>query len=137
MASGSSPGSPTPPSPSSSQPPAGPDRRNAEAVEHQDQSIKVRKSQLFEAPKPTEVSAALKPFAEYVRATPAAPLSPGVKAALWGVGSLIVLILIAAILFGRNPRTPRGRRAGLSPDRHLAVVLRPARVQLPGLVKVE
>jgi hypothetical protein len=96
-----------------------------DAVEHQDQSIKVRKSQLFEAAQPAgPATAAVKPFAEYVRETPAAPLSPGVKAWLWGVAALVALLFLAALLFGPGHRAPRHRRADRPNDRPVAVVLR-------------
>jgi hypothetical protein len=80
-----------------------------EAVEQQDQSIKVRKSLIFE---PTQHAdgAVIKPFPEYLKTVPAAPLTPVVKAALWCVGVLIVLLFLAALFMGRSP-APRGRCA--------------------------
>jgi hypothetical protein len=84
-----------------------------ESVEHEDQSIKVRKSQLFEptAQGPAEV----RPFEEFLRSTPPTPLSPGVKAALWVVGAIVALLFLAALLsVGRSTR-PRGR-ADRAPD---------------------
>lgn len=84
-----------------------------EAVEHQDQSIKVRKSQLFE---PTEHTngVVIKPFPTYLRATPPAPLAPGIKAALWAVGVLVGLLFLAAMFLGRGA-APRGRHAERPP----------------------
>jgi hypothetical protein len=78
-----------------------------ESVEHEDQSIKVRKSHLFE---PTdEGPAEVLPFEEFLRSTPPTPLSPGVKAALWVVGAIVALLFLAALLsVGRSSR-PRGR----------------------------
>jgi hypothetical protein len=114
-----------PPSASSSSSAPAPSQaaRSADAVDHQDPSIKVRKSQLYEQPQPTAEVTAAKPFAEYLRATPPAPLSPGVKTALWVVGALIVLLFLAAVLFGHNPMTPRRRHADWPADRPAAVVL--------------
>src|SRR5689334_2158571 len=50
-----------------------------------------------------------KPFADYVRETPAEPLSGGVKALLWAAAIVVALILVAALTLG--PR-PRGKGAG-------------------------
>src|SRR5262249_51210796 len=103
--------------------PASPVSRDA--VEHQDQSIKVRKSQLYEAPKPTVVVPVIKPFAEYVRDTPAAPLSPNAKTALWVVGSLVLLLFLASLLFRPGPRPTSRRHAERPSDRPAAVVTHP------------
>ncbi len=71
----------------------------------QEQSIRARKHQLFESddladhgPRST--------FPELVRQTPAAPLSPVIKGALWTVGALVILLLIAALATSGN-RKPR------------------------------
>ena len=81
-----------------------------ESVEHQDQSIKVRKSQLFEPKGPLGAPVAARPFADYLRAAPAAPLSPGVKATLWAVGVLVALLFLTAILTaGKSTRPSKGR----------------------------
>ncbi|MFO0950239.1 MAG: hypothetical protein U0835_03630 [Isosphaeraceae bacterium] len=71
---------------------------NRESVEHQDQSIKVRKSQLFEPTAAGEPAAPTRPFTEYLRDTPPAPVSPAVKAVLWGVGLVVLLLFLAAFL---------------------------------------
>ena len=86
-----------------------------EVQEQQDQSIKARKYQLFEEHEQT--GGAVKPFTEYVRATPPAALSPVMKAVLWGVGALVVLLFLAAFLVGRPPKHLKTRRAALSLDR--------------------
>lgn len=77
------------------------------APEHQDQSIKARKKQLFEEPQAAPVGA-LKPFSEYVRGTPAAPMSQPVKVALWAVAVLTALLFLAAVLLPARHRRPRG-----------------------------
>jgi hypothetical protein len=69
-----------------------------EAMEPQDQSIKARKRQLFEEPQ-TDSAPTIKTFDAYLRETPPFGLSPGVKAALWVVGVLVVLLFLLA-LFG-------------------------------------
>lgn len=69
----------------------------------QEQSIKERKQLLFEEDEPrVEVSSGMerKPFAEYLRTIPAAPLSTGAKAAIWGLGVLVALLLAAALFKG-------------------------------------
>ena len=76
-----------------------------EAVEHQDQSIKVRKSQLFEEPK--HEAGSTRPFSAYLKETPPAPLPAGVKAALGATAAVVVLLLLGALLFG-HPRPAAG-----------------------------
>ncbi|CAN5682384.1 hypothetical protein BH23PLA1_BH23PLA1_09430 [soil metagenome] len=39
-----------------------------------------------------------RPFVEYLRTTPAEPLSSGLKAALWAVGALVGLLFLASLL---------------------------------------
>jgi hypothetical protein len=89
-----------------------------EGLEHQDQSIKARKFQLFDEGKPEE-GGPLRPFAEYVRQTPAASLSPVVKASLWATGVLAILLFIAAML-GWGTKTRR-RQAEVAPSRPAVV----------------
>ena len=92
-------------------------RPPGEAHEHTDQSIKARKGQLFEAKTSTEVTSKSKTFTEYVKDTPPTPMSPAVKAALWAVAVLVVLLFLGALFGGRSrgskagrARTPSGRR---------------------------
>ena len=85
-------------------------RVSRESVEHQDQSIKVRKSQLFEPKAPEVAPVAARPFSDYLGTTPPAPLSPGVKATLWAVGVLVALLFLTALMTaGRSTRPPKGR----------------------------
>src|SRR5438128_5627763 len=88
-----------------------------EATEQQDQSIKARKFQLFE--QRTETGVVAKRFAEYVRDTPPALLSPGVKAGLGAVAVLVVLLLLAALLV----KPPRKRHAVDASPRPTVVAL--------------
>ena len=83
-------------------------------VEKQDHSIKARKSQLFEERK-DGAGVALKPFADYLRTTPAAPVAPGLKAALWARAVVVALLFVAALLSGRGSKRPTPRRAGGAP----------------------
>jgi hypothetical protein len=77
--------------------------------ETQEQSIKARKHQLFEVDAPVEVGSG-RPFKEFVRTTPAAPLSGLIKAALWTAGVVVVLVLAAALFktFHHPPRPAPG-----------------------------
>jgi hypothetical protein len=86
-----------------------PASREAPPPEQQDQSIKARKSSLFEGPVGTVD--ATRPFAEYVKVVPATPLSPGVKATLVVIAALVALLLLAALFTGHGPKRHRGRRA--------------------------
>lgn len=79
-----------------------------EIVEQQDQSIKARKNQLFEA-EARDNAGVLKPFSVYLRETAPAPMSPVVKAALWAAAALVVLLLLGALLSsGRRKAPARG-----------------------------
>jgi hypothetical protein len=81
-----------------------------EAPEQQDQSIKARKFQLFEQQQ-KETGVVAKKFSAYVRDTPPAVLSPGVKTTLGAVAVLVVMLLLAAFLVP----PPRRRHAALVP----------------------
>ena len=82
-----------------------------EALEQQDQSIKARKVQLFEERDRAGDGLATKPFADYVKATPPAPLSPAVKASLGAVAVLVALLFLAALFFRPAPKHGRRRHA--------------------------
>ena len=75
----------------------------------QEQSIKARKHQLFEADTPLD-DGPRRSFRECLRTTPADPLSPPLKALLWTLGTIVVLLLIVALATGGHkkpkPRSP-------------------------------
>lgn len=76
----------------------------------QEQSIKARKHQLFEADDRSGEDGPRRSFADVVRSTPAAPLSPALRATLWVVGALVILLLLAA--FAKvGTRKPKPRPA--------------------------
>ena len=86
--------------------------------EAQDRSIKARKHQLFEdddvdhGPRRT--------FAQALRETPAAPLDPVARGALWVVGVLVILLLLAAFakLGTRKPKPrPAAAASRVTPAR--------------------
>jgi hypothetical protein len=81
--------------------------------ESQEQSIKARKKELFQAEPPPAASAgARKSIQEYLRDTRANPMGRGVKAALWVAAVLVVVLFLASLLTsGSRPRrrAPRPR----------------------------
>ncbi len=88
--------------------------------ETQEQSIKARKHQLFEPDAPLAVGSGRR-FKEFLRTTPAAPLSGLTRAALWVAGVVVALVLVAALFktFHNPPRVaprPAGKTAGVEPD---------------------
>jgi len=83
--------------------------REAPPPEQQDQSIKARKSSLFEGP--DSAVDTTRPFAEYVKQVPAMPMSLGMKALLCVVATVVVLLLLAALFTGHGARRHRVRRA--------------------------
>lgn len=73
----------------------------------EEQSIKSRKAQLFEAAQePAGSTGPRKSFPEYLRETPPAPLSAGTKALLWLVGAIVVLVFLAALMRGARRPAP-------------------------------
>ena len=81
--------------------------------ESEEQSIKARKKELFEEQTPdVSLSGPRKPVKVYLQQTPAMPLSPGVKVALWILG-VVVLLLFLAALMTRGGRTQRPRTGGI------------------------
>jgi hypothetical protein len=82
----------------------------------QEQSIKARKSDLFDADKPSSTSTGpRRSFADLLKDTPADPLSPLVRALLWTLGTVVVLLLVAALATG-GPKKPRPKPvAGTTP----------------------
>ena len=66
----------------------------------QEQSIKDRKKQLYDVDAAPVVEGSTRPFKEFLRDTPAAPLAGGVKAMLWAVGVVVAFLLAAALFKG-------------------------------------
>ena len=84
------------------------------ARETQEQSIKARKKELFQAePPPVAPAGPQKSIKDYLRTAKAAPMTPGAKAALWIAGVLVVLLFVAALVTSgsRHPRR-RHRHSG-------------------------
>jgi WD40 repeat protein len=78
----------------------------------QEQSIKSRQHQLYDQePPPVDATGRVKvkSVQDYLRETPAAPLSPALKAGLWAAGGVIVLLFAAVVMMGgRRSRGPSG-----------------------------
>src|SRR5205823_6242612 len=69
-----------------------------------DQSIDARKQEMFrEEPKAVAVVTS-KPFAAYLRETPAKPLPPGTKMMLVGAGAVVVLLFAGTLWAGNRLR---------------------------------
>ncbi len=67
----------------------------------QEISIRERKQLLFESDTPTTNPAdagSRQPFAAYLRTTPAAPLSPAAKGALYAAGALVLILFAIALM---------------------------------------
>ena len=75
----------------------------------QEISIRRRGHELF-VEEPTGPAGPAKPFSEYLRETPATPLSGGVKAGLWAVALVAALLFAAAVWRLINPPRPAPRR---------------------------
>jgi hypothetical protein len=81
------------------------DRRN---MPEQELSIKEREKELFVEPhEPPAPKPPVKPFAVYLRETPADPLSSHAKAILWTVGVIVLILLALAIWRSQRPSRPR------------------------------
>jgi hypothetical protein len=81
-----------------------------------DPPMKAKTHRLFEKDEPVASSSGpRRSFEECLRTTPADPLSPVLKAALWVVGTLVVLLLIAALATGGGKKPGRAPAARLGP----------------------
>jgi hypothetical protein len=72
----------------------------------QEQSIKDRKRLLYDDDDLPASSVERKPFALYLRETPATPLSGPVKAALWAAAVVVGLLLAAAAMKSIQGKPP-------------------------------
>jgi hypothetical protein len=90
----------------------------------QEQTIRSRKQLLFDADEPVvtdaDFSKPTKSFAEYVRETPAAPLTGMAKAALWGAGAIVLLMLVVTLVKTNSgaPRPAAPRNSAVFPPLH-------------------
>lgn len=73
--------------------------------ENEEQSIKARAKLIYDdKPAPSGPMIPRKPFVQYLRETPPTPLSPMVKALLYVIAVVAVLLLIAAMVKGPKPK---------------------------------
>jgi hypothetical protein len=91
--------------------------------EKQEQSIKARKSELFVEEKHDQ-DGPRKKFRDYLRETPATPLSKNVKLMLWGSAAPVVLLFLGALLTskGSTAKPPSETVLPPTPTRSVAVV---------------
>jgi len=90
--------------------------------EKQEQSIKARKKELFVTDEPV-ATGPRKTLREYLRETPAAPLSKNTKLMLWGSAAPVLLLFLSAVATGkgRDIKTPTSMVVPPSPVKPLAV----------------
>jgi hypothetical protein len=104
--------------------------------ETQEQSIKARKHQLFEPDAPAFEVGSGRSFRDFVRTTPAAPLSGLTRAALWAAGVVLALVAVAALIktFGRPPQAaPRpARKVAVAPSGRAALAWEERGMLRPG-----
>ena len=81
----------------------------------QEQSIKARKNQLFDADEPVESSGPRKSLQDCLRETPATPLSTMVKAILWAIGAVVLLLLAVALATGGGRKKPQSKATSAAP----------------------
>jgi hypothetical protein len=74
----------------------------------QEQSIKARKHELFEVDEPLDTGPR-RSLQECLRTTPADPLSTPLKALLWTLGTVVILLLIAALATG-GQKKPKAKK---------------------------
>jgi hypothetical protein len=86
-------------------------RRNMPEQEH---SIKVRSHELFVEETPVGPARSTKPFAVFLKETPAQPLSAGIRALLWAIG-VVVGVLFLVALWRVSHRHPGKAPAGEDP----------------------
>ncbi|QEH35654.1 hypothetical protein OJF2_42090 [Aquisphaera giovannonii] len=88
----------------------------------QERSIKDRGAELYDDPPAATGQPATRPFADYLRETPADPISTGMRAFLWVAGVVVAILLLAALWRAQQPRAARRPRANRPP----AAAARPA-----------
>jgi hypothetical protein len=93
---------------------------SGERRDHPEQEISIRRREHELFVQESASVGPVKSFPEYLRETPAAPLSTGLKAALWAVGLVAAILFAAALWRLVNRPTPRpapgrGRTRASSP----------------------
>src|SRR4051794_17529194 len=90
--------------------------------EKQEQSIKARKTELFVSDEPV-ATGPRKSLREYLRETPATPLSKNTKLMLWGSAAPVLLLFLGAVATGkgRDIKTPTNMVVPPSPVKPVAI----------------
>ncbi len=89
-----------------------PESRN---LHEQERSIKAREHELYVKPLSPDDGQLRKPFPEYLRETPAEPLSTTTKTMLWIVAVLVAVVFLAAIWRVTMRRSGRARNPAAPP----------------------
>jgi hypothetical protein len=98
-------------------------------MSEQEISIKAREHELYVQPEPDTNLKPVKPFAVYLRETPAEPFSPTTKAILWIVGIFVGLLFLGALWRVSTRRAPVSRTRVARPAAKTA--MRPSPVVSP------
>ncbi len=94
-------------------------------MSEQEISIKAREHELYVQPGPETKAKPVKPFAVYLRETPAEPLSPTTKAILWIVGTVVALLFLAACWRATIQHAPASRTRKTRPTAKTTMLLSP------------
>ncbi len=78
----------------------------------QEISIKRREHELFRSHAEDASASPAKPFADYLRETPSAPLSLWVKAGLWALSVVVAVLFAAALWRSQHRPPPQGLKKG-------------------------
>jgi hypothetical protein len=97
--------------------------------ETQEQSIKARKNELFEEEVPVFLNSS-RPFRDFLRETPAEPLSGAAKAMLWAAGVIVAVLLVAAL----DRSFHSSSKAGARPTKKAAQVVASPSIRLLGMI---
>jgi hypothetical protein len=97
--------------------------------ETQEQSIKARKNELFEEEAPVFLNSS-RPFRDFLRETPAEPLSGAAKAMLWVAGVIVAVLLVAAL----SKSFHSSSKAGPRPVKKVAQVAIAPPLRLLGII---
>jgi hypothetical protein len=93
-------------------------------MSEQEISIKAREHELY-VPDSDPNAKPVKPFAVYLRETPAEPLSAATKAILWTVGTAVAFLFLAACWRAAVRHTPKSRTTQSRPAAKTAMPVAP------------
>src|SRR4051812_44419033 len=96
--------------------------------ETQEQSIKSRKHQLYDAepaPASTEPVKKMKTVQDYLNNTPATRLSSGLKASLFAAGGVVIVLFFGVLLFSHRRPNPTYASQAKAPEPLLAAASQP------------